>query len=483
MLRLFALLAATLAAGLLAASAQTLPEAGEGAFSWTALDRDLPDANAIAFLDDGRLAGALEDLWVFDLTTGDWTLTDPPNVVGSADAMIALGGDTLVVGRFLSRTPDAGATWHYACYDDGASCDRLFINDAGAIHEVAQGPYAGRLLAGSTLFSTDRGTSWTTGEVMDFVNDFNMRAFAPLPSGRFLAAGNFGAGYTDDGGQTWYATELYAPYQIGGEGIAAWATPGSVQAFEAGGPEPDCGLADALLCEGAVWIGGGADSGASGTEAWWTNDGGRTWTFGGDLAQVLDGPGGSTAALVAELDRAGAAPDGTAGAGRGLVVLGRGYVYRTLDGGVTWEVVARVAEMGGSKQTKSAVIGPDGRLYVSTPLNGPDDGFLFVTGEPATAALSYVVSASGAPERAELGVRVVPNPSAGGMVAVALAGAGAARAWVVDAVGRRVAELWAGELRGARSVALDVSGWAAGVYTVVVEAEGARRAETLTVVR
>ena len=78
---------------------------------------------------------------------------------------------------------------------------------------------------------------------------------------------------------------------------------------------------------------------------------------------------------------------------------------------------------------------------------------------------------------------VAPNPSAGGTVAVALAGEGAGRAWVVDAVGRRVAELWAGELRSAQTVALDVSGWAAGVYTVVVEAGGARRATAFTVVR
>ena len=80
---------------------------------------------------------------------------------------------------------------------------------------------------------------------------------------------------------------------------------------------------------------------------------------------------------------------------------------------------------------------------------------------------------------AVLGVQVVPNPSVGATVA----GEGAARAWVVDAVGRRVAELWAGELPGAQTVALDVSGWAAGVYAVVVEAEGARRATAFTVAR
>ena len=73
---------------------------------------------------------------------------------------------------------------------------------------------------------------------------------------------------------------------------------------------------------------------------------------------------------------------------------------------------------------------------------------------------------------------------------MALAGEGAARAWVVDAAGRRVAELFTGELRGEQTVALDVSGWAAGVYAVVVEAEGTRRsgppertAATFTVVR
>ena len=107
-----------------------------------------------------------------------------------------------------------------------------------------------------------------------------------------------------------------------------------------------------------------------------------------------------------------------------------------------------------------------------------------MTVEPATAVLDYVVSAEGGgPARAALGVAVAPNPLAGDAVAVALAGEGTARAWVVDAVGRTVAELFSGALRGEQTVALDVSGWAAGVYTVVVESDGARRATAFTVVR
>ena len=471
-------LSALLAALALAASARA-QVSGDGPFTWTDLQEPVKPFETV-FMDDGTLIAMNSDLWRLAPGSDTWEQVDLPNALVGTDAALPLRGDTLIAGDALVRSYDGGRTWELVstCADD---CFRRDIDHSHAIAEITVGPYAGRLLAGGALYSDDRGASWHTAEVVDFPTDFRMYAFAGLPSGRVLGAGDFGAGYSEDGGQTWQATELYQPYAVSGRKVLRWATLGSIEAHEAGGPTPDCGLADVALCEGAVWIGGN-QSIANG--AWWTNDGGRSWTFGGELLQELDGPGMSQVAVLAELDRAGTSPGGAAGAGRGLVALGRGFIFRTLDGGASWEGVGRVAGMQGGQVARSGEVGPDGRLYLGTAWNGTALSPVQVTEEPAAAALSYVVSGSGtAPEQQELSVQVVPNPSPGGAVRVELTGEGAARAQVVDARGRVVAELWAGELRGELAVELDTAGWAAGAYAVVVEASGERAVEVFTVAR
>ena len=485
----FSTTAVLLAALALAAPAQA-QVSGDGPFTWADLSEPVKPYETL-FLDDGTLVALASDLWRLPPGSDTWEFVDAPNAIGGADAALALRGDTLIAGP-LVRSYDGGRTWELVdtCADP-TGCSRLDIRHSHAIEEITVGPYAGRLLAGGALYSDDRGASWYQAEVVDHPQDFRMYAFAGLPSGRVLGAGDFGAGYSDDGGETWRAVAgLNEPYVIAGRKVLRWATPGSAEAHAAGGPAPDCGLADAELCEGAVFMGNGADGGTVGqAEAWWTNDGGRTWALAGDLVQEVDGPGYPHVAVLSELDRAGTAPGGGAGAGRGLVVLGRGFVFRTLDGGATWEGVGRVAGMteGVTRIALSGAVGPDGRLYVGAPRLGAADTPVAVTGEPASAALSYVVSAqdpagAGGPERASLGVRVAPNPSSGAM-RVELAGDGAAVAYVVDARGRRVAELWAGELRGATSVELSTEGWALGVYAVVVEAGGERTSARFTVAR
>ena len=488
------LVALTLLLTPLAALAQPFPAPGTGAWTWQTLGEEPVNARELVFNEAGDLLAMDSDLYRYDFATGQWSLNDDiPNIVGNIRSALTLGGDTLIAARFLSRSLDGGLTWEYPCYDTDASertCDRLSVDATShAIHEVTSGPWAGRLLAGMVLYSDDRGASWTTGAVLANETNwgFKMHDFAPLPSGRILGAGDYGAGVSDDGGASWDATDLFAPYGFEGEAIAAWATPGSVQAHTAGGPAPACGLADATLCEGAVILTSGPDPGVAGHgEAWWTNDGGRSWTFGGDLVQIVDGPGVVKAAMLTELDRTGSSASG-GGLGRGLAVLGRGFVFRTLDGGASWETIARAPTFTPQavQIATSAEVGPDGRLYVTPKWNGTADEYVFVTEGLASDGLSYVVAdEGGAPEAEALGVRVVPNPSAGSTVTVELTGeAPEVRAWVVDAVGRRVADLYVGALRGEQSVALDTSGWAAGVYTVVVESDGARHATPFTVVR
>ena len=474
---------------LLAAFALAAPAAaqvtGDGPFTWADLGEPV-DPYETLFLDDGTLVTKRSDLWRLAPGSDAWEFVDLPSNVSTGDAALALRGDTLIAGAFLSRSFDGGRTWDPVpgCSDDEGNdiCPRREVRHSHAIEEVTVGPYAGRLLAGGALYSDDRGASWQTAEVVDHPQDFRMYAFAGLPSGRVLGAGDYGAGYSEDGGETWRAVAgLNQPYVVGGRKVLRWATPGSAEAHAAGGPAPDCGLAEPELCEGAVFIGGNA-SVANG--AWWTNDGGRTWTFGGELVQEVDGPGKSHVAVLAELDRAGASPGGETGAGRGLVVLGRGFIFRTTDGGATWDGVGRVPDMPSNGMiARTGAVGPDGRLYLGAPGQEDETRHVFVTEEPAAAALSYVVSNEGAgPEQASLGVRVRPNPSSGA-VRVELAGDGAAVAYVVDARGRRVAELWSGELRGATSVELDVSAWAAGAYAVVAETGGERAATSFTVAR
>ena len=261
-LRLLSLLTAL--ALLPSATAQPFPEPGEGAWTWTTLGETPIQAKELVFTADGDLLAMRTDLYRYDFAAGTWTLNDDiPNVVGTISSALTLGGDTLIAARFLSRSLDGGETWEYPCYDVDASeatCERRSVDATShAIDEITSGPWAGRLLAGAVLYSDDRGASWTTGEVLANETNwgFKMHAFAPLPSGRILGAGDYGAGVSDDGGASWDATDLFAPYGMEGEAIAAWATPGSVQAHAAGGPAPSCGLSEPTLCEGAVMLGWG----------------------------------------------------------------------------------------------------------------------------------------------------------------------------------------------------------------------------------
>lgn len=471
------------------AYAQDFPDPGEGAFSWGTLGSERVGAAEIIFTDDGTPVAIHSDIVRrYNAVTDAWSYLRIDNQVGSADSVLPLRGDTLIAGAYVARSLDGGTTWEYPCgFGSNVTCDRQWENGSENIAEVTVGPYAGRLLAGGVLYSDDRGASWSTATV--HANETNwgvqIRAFAPLPSGRALGAGTWGVVYSDTGGEDWTPTDLFEPYQREGFGIQPWATPGSIQAHDAGGPAPSCGLADPLLCEGAVAVGIG---GATQVRTWWTNDGGRTWTPGGLLPQIFDTPGASRVAMLREIDRAGTSSDG-AGAGRGLAILAAGFVYRTVDGGVTWDVVARAPSIGPEPEDGgimlAAEIGPDGRIY-TVQIQSEQDEYVWVTEEPASSAFAYVVSDEAGPSASpEVGVTVRPNPSAAGTVTVEVgqASPSALRVEVYDAVGRRVAVLHEGAARAELSLTVDTSRWAPGVYTVRVTGGGAVTAEPFTVVR
>ncbi len=161
-----------------------------------------------------------------------------------------------------------------------------------------------------------------------------------------------------------------------------------------------------------------------------------------------------------------------------------------MDGGVTWEVVARAPSIGAEPEDGgimlSAELGPDGRLYTVQSQNSAGD-YVWVTNEPASSALDYVVAdEAAAPSASDLAVSVAPNPSRGGAVTARIASASPSadlRVEVWDAVGRRVAVLHEGVAVGALDLDVDTSGFAAGVYRVVVTRGTERVSAAFTVAR
>ena len=95
------------------------------------------------------------------------------------------------------------------------------------------------------------------------------------------------------------------------------------------------------------------------------------------------------------------------------------------------------------------------------------------------------VPAEAAPEAGDLALAVHPNPVRGAAsVPFSIAAPGDVRLRVVDVLGREVAVLADGpRAAGEHRAALDASRLAAGVYVVVLDADGQRTAQTITVVR
>ena len=486
-------LAALVLAVPLAPAAQELPGFGEGAWSWETLapQATVRSASEVLFDWDGRLLLGADELYRYDPDADAWVELEGPRL--KLDGGITLGRDTLVSADITkARTTDGLQSWQEVCVVDfEIACEESWDGGAHGVYEIPAGrAFGGRLLSAGRVYSDDRGGSWQTATVAASEDGwtFLAKAFASLPSGRVLMAGDWGVATSDTGGAVWELSPLWAPYGVFLYAVAEWATPGSTQAAAAGGPPAACGLADAALCDGAVAVGANLES----ERAWWTNDGGRSWTDAGPLPQVVDGCCRSLVGILRELDRAGAdaggAEAGSTGLGRGLTSLGRGFVYATLDGGQSWEVVARVPFDGpgtiGGKKVLSAEVGPDGRLYAA--VHDPTD-HVYRTKEPAAAAFAYLTAEAegAAPSEGGVSLSVVPNPS-GGVVRIELTtGAptsGTVEVW--DALGRRVAELHAGALAaGTHAFVVDASRLAPGVYTAVARLDGEAESVRFTLTR
>ena len=469
----------------LPASAQPFPAPGTGAYTWqpvgvgpagSRLDKPEP----ISFGPTGTLYGAGDTLYVYEPGPagppgGRWRRLGHPRLRINAILALDPAGDTLLVGRastILSRSTDGGATWADVNGDYDNTGTGGPDRPGGFVVLPPGHVRAGRILAGTfPVYSDDRGATWTDATYTTQPNYSSASVFALLPSGRVLMAGDSGVLASDNAGQHYVATPIYGNRIV--DGLATLATPGSVQSGT-----PACGLSDGALCEGAVAV--GIVAGAPNVLAWWTRDGGRSWSPGVGLPQPRDGIGVS---LVAGVVNVGRGPDGL---GRAVAVLGRGLVYATRDGGQTWAAVGRMPLdlTNGIHFATYVTLGPDGHLWAVTYKAGTAASDVYRSAERVEAAFPVAGEASPG-EAPEVGVTVRPNPASGRVeVVLTLAEAGAVRVVVLDALGREVAVAFDGTVgAGETGVDVETASWPPGVYVVRAEASGRVATARLVVAR
>ena len=450
-----------------ASEAQPLPDSlvWEHLGPWRSYDSTLrQNADHVAFDLQGRLyLSPQEGTLVRWDPGGGWEVLEPgPGGHTSADFRFTDDGTAHGLGirrdgRRLDRSHDGGETW-----------DEMFD---GLMPETwpARAPDGAWLVGtrGPTVArSTDEGQTWDERPVPVGAGSTSWDIVVLGPEtaapGTAVAAGMSGVYHSPDGGLTWQATELTCDF----------CTQGYSFAVLDGGPH----AGELRVTLDDVRPGPGQGQGW----VWASADGFSWWRVGSAR------PGYSNLKLVA-------LPGGRLVAWDGADDLLRG----SDDGGATWRDLGRVA---GNRvewerlRFKDVELGPDGRLYAALRADvGRPPGGVYRTTEPVFA-VSAEPEAPGAPALGEgLGVRVRPNPSRAGRVAVSWdaaelnpelsAGSGGARVSVVDVRGRVVLSVEAAGGAGGGEAELDTSSLAPGVYAVRVAAGGAVGAAPLTVVR
>lgn len=459
-------------ASLAPTSAQTLPLPPGHGFTWMQVGHESFAPRQLHFDQGGTLWVVHQDTprWL-DVRAGwpgHWQQPRPPVPRPTGLTMVALGphraggpprADTILIANVrVNRSVTAGASW------EGWQASGVNY----ALYEIPAGlPYGGRVLAGNLpALSDDRGATWT--DSLYAVEDIpvSVEAFLALPDaarlpgaasgrdpampagwpvGRVVAAGADAiALLSDDGGRTYRPTANGYDYGLHTKGITLIRRPDT----------HPLGAGPRLL----VVLSGDVAS----SSVWSSDDAGQTWTRRANLPEPGDGPGWPAPVTVLALPEPGETDRGAGG--RALVVLARGHIYQTTDGGDSWQVVGRTPGVGTNSQPiMTAALGPDGHLYV-----GPQIGWVWRTTEP------FVVSSEGEPAPPSVRVTLSAEPNPASQV-VRLSRTGSAdapvRVVVTDALGRRVAEIEIGA--GTSSVDLDTSRWPAGVYVARAEASEA----------
>ena len=475
--------------------AQTLPLPAGAGFTWERVG-DVPSSSYrdLTFDAGGTLWDSNSPPRWLDRSgggAGRWVISDPPGVNPDGNAILTLGphpaggparADTLVITYgYTERSVNGGAT--YEPWYEGFNW---------ALAEIPRGvPHAGRVLAGNEGgFSDDRGATWTPA-VQNPSLLYSLVDFLPLPAadrlpgaasgratgappdwpaGRVVAASSRGVALSDDGGASYRPSSLFTPNR-------AFEKLALVRRPEA----HPLGAGPRLLAAG--------NGGGSSFSVWSSDDAGATWQFRAFTPEPIDGPGGGPQGLFA-LSETGEADPGAGGAA--ILVLGRGHLYRTDDGGETWAVAGRTPQTGERDEqgntlgalVGTAEVGPDGHLYVgiSWPINR---GWVWRTTEPLAVADEAGPVEAGPVEAGKLDLVVRPNPASGRVeVVLSLAEAGSVRVTVVDALGREVTVVLNGAAGlGETVVDVETGAWPAGVYVVRAEASGCVVSARLVVAR
>jgi len=408
-------------------------------FVWEAVGDRGVSAKALQFTPDGALWSAGNRRFRLDPATQTWAQLS----TAIRDAIVVFpAGATEDDTLFVSNTNGV-----YRSFDRGESFTE--VQDPGG-EALALGP-TGMLLVGGfdapfVHRSLDRGATWAPAAFDPPGGAALTHTFLALPpsperpGGVALAGTWYGVAVSEDGGRTFRPSSLWSALDYAVHEMAAVEGPGG----------------------GRRVLAGGFRNAQPYGRAWRSADDGATW--GGETAFRDIDDGGSRFQSVQGLV--------SLGGPSALLILGRGAVYRTDDGGGSWMVVGRTPMPDPTMEyVGTALVGPDGRLYVGLTRIGAstvNGGRVFRTSEPVVSA-----EPSPMPEGSGLMLRVEPNPSSGAVALVLTLGAAEARVRVVvyDSLGREVAVAHEGALAaGEHRLPLNTRGLAPGAYVARVTA-------------
>ncbi|MDX1440230.1 MAG: T9SS type A sorting domain-containing protein, partial [Rubricoccaceae bacterium] len=290
-----------------------------------------------------------------------------------------------------------------------------------------EGPNSGVILAGEATggsgiaYSTDRGATFTEATFTVSTNTRpQLETAVEIPdgpaAGRLVAGVFAGVVISEDGGQAWEPSSLFQDARF-------WAR------------DMDIGV-NPLTGERRLYL-ALVDAQMSGGQLYISDDDGLTWTHSYTFPWTL---------FLATIPPP---PDGD---GSLLAMTGAdGVMFRSEDGGETFEEVGQVPFPFAGHAANDMLIGPDNRLYVAVSRTGPERAWVYRTTEPV------VVSNEPPPEipDEESSLRVYPNPTTDFITVET----DTDEIEILDVLGRVV-------LRAEPNAQIDISNLPAGVYVV-----------------